>query len=325
MISRRVLLASLPACALAGEVRAAPSDEWPQRPVRILVPFAAGGNSDFIARVIAQRLSEVFAKPFVVECRPGAAGVLAAEAAAHAAPDGYTLFLGTPSQVSIAPLVSKTPYDPVKDFAPISVIGTNPKVWAIHAGVPVDTFVQFADYVRRRPRQLAYADTGVGSISHLSTELVLKRADMQMVPVSYKGQAQATTDLVAGRISTIFTNVSDVLPYVTAGSLKLLAVADDKRSPQLPHVPTFAQVGLPGLVITTWNGLMAPAGTPRAIIDRVAQEVARAVKDPTIAKRLSGAGVDPVGGTPAEFAAMIATDIPLWTEAVKIAGVEAKD
>jgi tripartite-type tricarboxylate transporter receptor subunit TctC len=325
VISRRLLLGSLSAWATLGEVRSAQLNDWPQGPVRVLVPFAAGGNSDFIARVIAQRLTEIFGKPFVVECRPGAAGVLAAEAVARAAPDGHTLLLGSPSQVSIAPLVSRTAYDPVKDFAPISVIGTNPKVWAIHTGVPVETFTQFADYVRQHPHQLAYANTGVGSISHLSTELVLKRASMQMVGVSYKSLSQATIDLVAGRISTIFTNVSDVLPYVAAGNLKLLAVANEKRSSQIPTVATFAEAGFPGIVILTWNGLMAPAGTPRAIIDRLASEVASAARDPAIAERLSSNGVDPVGNTPEEFAAMIAADISLWAEAIRITGVAAKD
>jgi tripartite-type tricarboxylate transporter receptor subunit TctC len=288
----------------------------------MLVPFAAGGNSDFIARVVAQRLGESFGQPFVVECRPGAGGVLAAEAAARAAPDGYTLFVGSPSQISIAPLISRTPYDPVKDYAPISVIGTNPKVWAIHAGIPVETFAQFADYVRSHENQLAYANTGVGSISHLSTELVLERARLRMVRVSYKSLTQATTDLIAGRISTVFTNVSDVVPHLAGGSLKLLAVAGDKRSPQIPSVPTFAEAGFPGVVITTWNGLMAPAGTPRPIIDRIAGEVARAVRDPVIAERLTTNGVDPLGNTPDQFAALITADIALWAEAIKSAGIE---
>lgn len=325
MLSRRLLLLSISACTFSAAVRTAESKDWPNRPVRILVPFAAGGNSDFIARVIAQRLSEAFGQPFVVECRPGAAGILAAEAAARAEADGYTLFMGSPSQISIAPLVSKTGYDPVKDYAPIGVIGTNPKVWAIHAGLPVQTFAQFADHVRQHPQQLTYGDTGAGSISHLSTELVLKRAGMQMVRVSYKSFSQSTTDVVAGRISTVFTNISDVLPHVAAGSLKLLAVASDKRSPQIPAVPTFAEAGLPGIVIHTWNGLMAPAGTPRPIVDQIASEVARAVKDPIIADRLVSNGVDPLGNTPDEFAALIAADISLWSEAIKSAGIQANN
>jgi tripartite-type tricarboxylate transporter receptor subunit TctC len=325
VLSRRLFLASFSACTFLGTTQAARSKDWPQRPVRILVPFAAGGNADFIARVIAQRLSETLGQPFVVECRPGAAGVLAAEAVARAAPDGYTLFMGSPSQISISPLVSKTAYDPIKDFAAISVIGTNPKVWAIPAAIPVETFAQFIDYVRQRPDQLAYADAGAGSIPHLSTELVLKRAGVHMIRVSYKGNSLSTTDLVAGRIATAFTNLSGVLAHSAAGSVKLLAVAGEKRSPQIPTVPTFAEVGFPGVVIVTWNGLMAPAGTPRPIIEQIAAEVARAVTDRDIADRLVNNGVDPLGNTPEEFVHLIAADISLWAEAVKSAGIEARN
>jgi tripartite-type tricarboxylate transporter receptor subunit TctC len=325
MLSRRLLLASLSACSFLGATTVSRAKDWPQRPVRIIMPFPAGGNADFIARVIAQRLNEALGQPFVLEYRPGAAGILAAELVARAAPDGYTLFMGSPSQISISPLVSKTAYDPIKDFTPISVVGTNPKVWAIPASIPVETFAQFIDYVRERPDQLAYADAGAGSIPHLSTELVLRRAGVHMIRVSYKGSAIFTTDLVAGRIATAFTNLSSVLPLFADHSLKLLAVANDRRSPQIATVPTFAEAGIPGIVILAWNGLMAPAGTPRPIIDQIASEVARAVRDPAIADRLVSNGVDPVGNTPEEFAALIAADISLWAEAVKSAGLEARN
>lgn len=325
MLSRRLFVGSFPAWTLVGAARPARAQAWPQRTVRILVPFAAGGNADIIARIIAQRLGETLGQPFIVEARPGASGALAAEAVARAAPDGYTLFMGSPSQIAITPFITKTAYDPVKDFAPISVIGTNPKVWAIYAGLPVDTFAQFVDYVRQRPNQLAYADAGAGSIPHLSTELVLKRAGLQMIRASYKGNAPSTTDLVAGHISTSFTNLSGVLPYAATGGLKLLAVASEQRSPHIPNVPTFAEAGLPGIVILTWNGLMAPAGTPRDIIDRLAQEIGRAVKDPAIAERLASNGVDALGNTPQEFATLITADIALWREAIKIAGVDLRN
>jgi tripartite-type tricarboxylate transporter receptor subunit TctC len=274
--------------------------------------------------VIADRLAQRFGQPFVVESRPGAAGAIAAETVARSEADGYTLLLGSPSQISIAPLLTRTAYNPVTDFAPISVIGTNPKVWAVPAALPVANFTEFVDYARKRPDRLAYADAGGGSIAHLSTALVLRRAGLRMFRVSYKGNAPSTTDLVAGRVSVSFTNLSAVLPYFADRSLKLLAVANERRSPLIPTVPTFAEAGFPGIVILTWNGLMAPAGTPRAIIDQIAGEVARAVKDPVIAQRLAGGGVDPVGNTPEAFAAMIAADIALWEEAIKIAGVQVK-
>lgn len=333
MLSRRLLLGSAAAGTLLATVGPAwsqassqpSSQNWPQQRVRIILPFAPGGNADFIIRVIADRLAQRFGQPFVVESRPGAAGAIAAETVARAEADGYTLLLGSPSQISITPLLTRTAYDPVTDFAPISVIGTNPKVWAVPAALPVATFPEFVDYVRKRPDQFAYADAGAGSIAHLSTALVLKRTGLRMFRVSYKGNAPSTTDLVAGRVSVSFTNLSAVLPYFTDRSLKLLAVANERRSPLIPTVPTFAEAGFPGIVILTWNGLMAPAGTPRVIVDRIAGEVASAVKDPAIAERLASGGVDPVGNTPDEFASLIAADISLWKEAIKIAGMEARN
>ncbi|HEY1542289.1 MAG TPA: tripartite tricarboxylate transporter substrate-binding protein [Xanthobacteraceae bacterium] len=325
VIGRRQLLGFLPAGAFLGILTSARAQGWPQRPVRILVPFAAGGNADFLARLVAGRLGKALGQPFVVECRPGASGTLAADAVARAAPDGYTLFMGSPSQISIAPLISKTAYDPLRDFTPISVIGTNPKVWAISGALPVTTFAEFIDYARKRPDQLAYVDAGVGSMPHLSTALVLKRAGLRMIRVSYKGSGSSTTDLAAGRVAVSFTNLATVMPFLADRSVKVLAVANEQRSPQIPTVPTFAEAGYPGIVIFTWNGLMAPAGTPRLIIDRIAVEVARAVRNPMIAERLISSGVDPVGNTPDEFAALIASDISLWTEAIKTAGLTAKD
>jgi len=319
------MLGSSAACVLLATSGPVRPQAWPQRRVRIILPFPLGGNSDFMLRIVADRLTQRLGQAFIIESRPGAAGALAAELVARAEPDGHTLLMGSPSQISITPLITKTAYDPVADFAPISVIGTNPKVWAVPADLPVETFGQFVDYARARPDQLAYADAGAGSIAHLSTALVLQRTGMRMFRVSYKGNAPSTTDLVAGRVATSFTNLSVVLPYFLDHSLKLLAVADDRRSPQLPAVPTFAEAGFPGIVIHTWNGLMAPAGTPRPIVDQLASEVARAVKDPAIAERLVSNGVDPLGNTPDEFAALIKADIALWAEAIKSAGIQANN
>jgi tripartite-type tricarboxylate transporter receptor subunit TctC len=318
LVAALVLLASL------GSVDPARAQDWPQRPVRIIVPFGAGGNTDAIARVIAERLGEAFGQQFVIENRPGAAGVVATEAVARAAPDGYTLFMATPAQIAITPAVSKTHYDPVRDFAPISVIGTNPKVLVAHAGLQVQTLAQFVDYVRQRPNQVGFADNGTGSISHLSTVLFLKRAGLNMYAVNYKSATSVITDLLAGHVPVYFTNLSDVLSFRTNAALRLLAVSGQARAPQAPDVPTFIEAGYRGFKIVTWNGLMAPAGTPKDIVGRIAGEVANAVKDPKIAERLAANGVDPLGNRPEEFAAMIADDIRLWAEAVKIAGAQEK-
>jgi tripartite-type tricarboxylate transporter receptor subunit TctC len=320
----RLRLASWALLAILGGVQEAQSQGWPQRPVRILVPFAAGGNSDIIARTIAQPLSEAFGQQFFIENRPGAAGVIAAEAVARAPADGYTLFMATSSQIAILPAITKLTYDPVKDFAPISIVGTTPYVLAIHPGVPAHTLGEFIDYIRARPNQVSYATSGVGSVSHLAMALFLKRAGLEMIPVPYRGGATPINDIVAGHIPAFFINLSAVVPHAASGALRLLAVSTEKRVPQLPDVPTFNEAGFPGFKILTWNGLVAPAGTPKEIIDRIATEVSRATKDPKSAEHFVSNGVDPLGNSPEEFAATIPADLELWAEAVKVAGAEEK-
>jgi len=316
-----LLLSALLALGLPSRAQA---QDWPQRPVRIVVPFPAGGNSDAVTRIIAQRLGEVFGQQFVVESRPGAGGALAAESVARAPADGYTLFMATLGQIAVIPRISKAPYDPVRDLVPISNIGTNPFVLVINPSVPATNVKEFVDYARRQPDKLTYVSAGPGSMVHLSMALFLNRAGIDMIPVSYKGGAAPLTDVVAGHVTSFFPNLSVVLPQVGTGAIRMLAVSSEQRNAQLPDVPTFIESGFPGFHVLTWNGLMAPAGTPKDIIERLAQEVGKAVRDPGIAERLVRNGVDPLGNSPAEFAAMIAHDMALWDEAIKAAGAQAK-
>ena len=302
----------------------AQSEEWPQRPVRIIVPFPAGGNSDAVARIIAQRLGEAFGQQFVVESRPGAGGALAAESVARSPADGYTLFMATLGQIAVIPKISKTSYDPVRDLVPISNIGTNPFVLVVNTSVPATNVREFVDYARSRPDKLTYVSAGAGSMVHLSMAMFLHRAGIDMIPVSYKGGAAPLTDVIAGHVSSFFPNLSIGLPQAQTGAVRLLAVSSERRSAQLPDVPTFIESGFPGFHILTWNGLMAPAGTPQDIVDRLAKEVGKAVKDPAIAERLVHNGIDPLGNSPEEFAAMIARDMALWADAIKAAGVQEK-
>jgi len=220
--------------------------------------------------------------------------------------------------------VTKTSYDPIKDFAPISNIGTNPLVLVVHPSIPATTVAEFVDYARRQPDKLAYVAIGPGSLSHLSMVLFLKRAGLEMIPVMYKSGVQATTDVTAGHVKIYFANLTAVLPHVTSGALRPLAVSSETRAARLPNVPTLAESGFPGFKTLLRTGLMAPAGTPKGIIDRIAKEVSGAVKDPNVAERLASNGVDPLGNSPEEFAAMIAAEIAFWAEAVKIAGVQEK-
>jgi tripartite-type tricarboxylate transporter receptor subunit TctC len=297
---------------------------WPQKPVRIVTPFAAGGNTDGNARIIAHHLGEAFGQQFIVDHRPGASGAIAAETVARSPADGYTLFLAALPQLTIVPALVKTSYDPVKDFIPISNVGTNPFVLVVHPGMPVTTLPEFIDHARRQNGKLAYAASGAGSLSHIAMALFVKRAAIEMVAVTYKGGAAPLTDVLAGHVPTYLTSVSGVLPHAMRGALRPIAISGRQRAAQMPDVPTFIEAGFTGFNFVTWNGLLAPAGTPREIVERIAQEVARAAKDPKVAARLAANGVDPLGDSPQEFAATIAADIAFWTEAVRISGVQEK-
>ncbi|MBV8512708.1 MAG: tripartite tricarboxylate transporter substrate binding protein [Xanthobacteraceae bacterium] len=322
MRAREFALIVITTLLTLGAFGTAQSQTWPQRPVTVVVPFAAGGNTDGIGRSIAQWLSDRLGQQFVVENRGGAGGAIAAEMVAKAPADGYTLFVAALPQIAIIPAISQTRYDPVKDFTPISVVGTNPFVLAVNKDVPVKNVPEFIDYVRKAPQPLSYASAGIGSLNHLSMALFLKLAGIDMIHVPYKGNAPAMSDVVAGHVPAIFTNLSDALPQAAAGTIRLIGVSGETRAPQIPDVPTVAEQGFPTFKTRTWNALMAPAKTDPAIIARVAREVAAAAKDPGFAERLNHLGVDPLGNSPTEFAALIAADIPFWAEAVRIAGVK---
>ena len=314
------VLAATLALTAASSVQA---QDWPQRPVRIIGPYAAGGNADVLARLTAQRLSEALGQQFIVENRVGGNGVVAAEAVARSAPDGYTLMWGVLPPVAIQPAMAKVPYDSIKDFAPVSVVGTNPFVLVVNKDIPVKNVKEFIAWVKSQPNKLSYAEGAVGSVTHLAMALFLKRAGIEMTNVSYRGNNPALTDVVAGHIPTMFSNVSDALPQIKAGSIRPIAVSSEQGVPQLPDTPTVAD-SFPGYSAITWNGLMAPAGTPKPIIDKMATIIAKACKDPKFIEKLANLGADPLGNTPEQFAALIARDLKTWGEAVEGAGLKMK-
>jgi tripartite-type tricarboxylate transporter receptor subunit TctC len=319
-MTRRSLLTSFAALATLPAAAQAPS--WPTKPVKLLVGFGAGGNIDNVARLTAARLSETFGQQFIVENRVGANGTLAADAVAKAAPDGHTLFWAGTGTVSIFSALGKPPYDIIKDFAPVSMIGTNPQVLIVNPKLPVTNVLEFVAYVKAQKEKLPYGGGGgPGSVSNLLMALFLKRAGIEMTAVSYRGTAQALTDVIAGHIPTMFVPLPEAKPQVEGGKVRMIAVSDDKRSRGAPAIPTISESGFPGFRGISWNGLMAPAGTPRDIVDRLAAEFARAAKDPKFVAGLDAYGVDPLGLTPEEFAKFIKEDMALWAEAVKIAGV----
>jgi len=312
------------AAAILALTAAAHAQDWPQRPVRILAPYAAGGNADGIARILAQRLTERLGQTFIIENRVGGNGAIAAETVTRAAADGYTLMWAVTPPMAITPVMTKVAYDPIKDFAPISIVGSNAFVLLVNKDFPPKSVAEFIAYVRAQPTQMAYAEGSAGSLTHLAMALFLKRAGLEMTNVSYRGNAPALTDVIAGHLQVMFSNVSDALPQAASGAVRLLAVSSEHRVPQIPDVPTVAESGFPGFNVLTWNGLVAPAGTPKPIIDLLAREIAAAAKDPKFVERLETYGVDPVGDTPEQFARTIAADVAQWTEAVRMTGLASQ-
>jgi tripartite-type tricarboxylate transporter receptor subunit TctC len=316
----RVAAAVLPVLSALFPI-AAHSQSWPSRAVRILVPYAAGGNSDGIARITAQRLTVALGQTFLVENRLGANGALAGEAVVRAPADGYTLLWAVSPQMTIEPALQKLNYDPVKDFAPISVVGINGFVLVVNKEVPAKTIGQFVAYVRAQPKILSYAEGTAGSITHLGMALFLHRAGLTMQNVSYRGNAPALNDVIAGHLPAMLSNISDAMPRAQSGAIRLLGVSTRMRAAQLPNVPTIAESGFPGFAVSTWNGLAARSGTPPEIIAKIATEIRRAVKDPQFVARLDGYGAEPLGNTPEAFSALIKADAALWADAIKSAGI----
>jgi tripartite-type tricarboxylate transporter receptor subunit TctC len=274
---------------------------------------------------MAKQLSDTFKEQFVVENRPGANGAVAADAVAKAPKDGYTLFMAALPNIAITPAMQKVSFDAARDFAAVSNVGLNPFVLAASTKLaPVKTLAEFIAHVKAANGALSYGSGGVGSLGHLSMALLLARAGLKMDHVPYQGGGPAMNDVVAGQLPFYFANLSEVLPHANTGSINILAVSSLARIPQLPDAPTVAESGFPGFRTLTWNGLLAPAGTPRDIVNAIAARVAVAVKAPDVVKAFDAMGVTPVGDTPEQFRATIAEDIALWAEAVKLAGLEAK-
>lgn len=296
------------------------AQDWPQKPVRLIVPFPPGGVTDNIARASADWLSRRLEQNVIVDNRPGASGAIAAELVAKAPADGYTLLMAALPPMAILPAMTRTPYDPVKDFAPITIVGANVFGLAVHRSLPADTLPKFVSFVKARPGQVSFASAGSGTVSHLTMALFMQRAGLDMVHVPYKGGGPAVADALAGHVSLYFGNLSEVIPHAGGTRIRVLAVSGDKRAFQLPDVPTVAESGYPGFRTSTWNGIAAPAKTPQAVIERIAREMQPARNDAGFASRLHVIGVDAICGTPDEFARTLKADTVIWAEAVRISG-----
>ena len=295
---------------------------WPQRPIRLLVPFPPGGNTDGIARITAERLSQALGQSVVVENRAGGNGAIAADALVKAAPDGYTLMMAAMPVLAILPAISKTSFDPLRDFVPISIVGSNPFVMAVHKSVPASNVREFAEFIRKNPGKFNYASGGSGTVSHLSAALFAKRANLDMAHVSYKGGGPAVVDLLGGQVQMYFGNLSELAPHTAGGQIRIIGVSSLQRAKQLPEVPTVAESGFAGFKTLTWNGLVAPAGTPVAVVNRVAAAVKDMLNSPETVARLQQMGVDPIGDTPAQFAETLKADLATWSEAARASNLK---
>jgi len=301
------------------------AQEYPAKPVRVLVGFAPGGGIDSSARAFAPALGAALGKPVIVENRPGAGSNIAAEIAAKAAPDGYTLLLGSIASLAINPsLYGKLPFDPARDFAPIAQTGTMSNIIVVHPVVPAKTLKEFVALAKRSPGQITYATPGAGSSAHLSGELLKKVAGIDIVAVPYKGGGQAVVDSLAGHVPVFFASVPVVITHVAAGRLKAIAVTTGKRAAAMPDVPTVAEAGYPGCQIDNWYGLVAPAGTPRAVIDRLNREVTVVLLTQDVVTRIRELGHDTATSTPEQFGALIRSENAKWAKVVKEVGVSAR-
>jgi tripartite-type tricarboxylate transporter receptor subunit TctC len=297
--------------------------DYPQKPIRLIVPFAAGGGNDAVARTIAQRLSVGLAQQVVVDNRAGAGGIVGAELAAKAAPDGYTLFLGGVGSHAINPGVHRNlPYDPVKDFAPVSLIASAPLILVVNPAVPANSLRELIALAKANPQMLNYASNGNGSSSHLAAVMFESMTGTRMTHVPYKGLAPALVDLLAGQVQAMFSSVVAILPHVQAGKLRALAVTGEKRLALIPDVPTVAEAGVAGYQAGSWYGILAPAGTPPDIIRKLNDEIVKAIRQPDMKQAFALEGAEPIGSSPQEFAAHIRAELSRLGKVAREAKIE---
>jgi tripartite-type tricarboxylate transporter receptor subunit TctC len=293
------------------------ADSYPSRPVRLIDPYAPGGGSGLIARVVGAKLSEAWGKQVVVDNRPGAAAAIGTEILMRSAPDGYTLGMGTSGSIAISPNMNKVPYDPVTDLIAITQTSAQSMVAVVHPSVAIHSVKDLVAQARANPNKLVYASSGSGGSGHLAVELFQALAKVTMTHVPYKGNGPAVIAQLSGEVQLGFNNMLAVLPHAQSGRLRALAVTSAKRSPSLPNLPTMAEAGVPGYEATSWNGIFAPARTPRPIIDKIHAEVVRILRTPDVREKLVAAGSDPVGSTPQEFQAYVKLELARWGKVIR--------
>jgi tripartite-type tricarboxylate transporter receptor subunit TctC len=321
VFDRRIVLSLVLAC-FAG-IGPAAAQTYPTKPVRLIVPFAPAGSTDVTARIVAQKLSDAWKQQVIVDNRAGAGGNIGADAVAKAAPDGYTLLLATTGVMAINHRLYRTlPFDALRDFAPVTQIGALPLILIVHPSIPARSVKELVAIAKAKPGQLSYASSGVGSATHMTTELFRMMAGVDIVHIPYKGSGQAMADLIGGQVAIAFDQITSSLPQVEAGKLRALAVTSARRFPSVPNLPSVAEAGIAGYESVSWNGIAAPAGTPREIVGRIQAEVARTVQLPDIKERFFKDGIEPVASTPEQFAAHIRAERAKWEKVVDAAGIK---
>jgi tripartite-type tricarboxylate transporter receptor subunit TctC len=300
------------------------AQSWPTKPIRMIIAFPPGGPTDLVSRVLAQRLSEQLGQQVIVDNKPGAGGNIAAELSAKAAPDGYTVFYNTSAIVIGPALYGKVNYDPLKDFAPVALTASVPLVLVVNPQLPARSVKEFLDLAKSRAGALNYSSSGTGTITHLASAMMSTQMGLQTQHIPYKGSAPGLVDLVAGQTQFMIDTMNTVLPYARDNRLRGLAVTGSKRSALMPELPTLAESGMPGFEAAAWQGIVVPTGTPADIIQKLNAEVNKALAHPDVRSRLAAQGADILGGSPAEYAAYLRTEIPRWAKAVKDSGAKAE-
>jgi tripartite-type tricarboxylate transporter receptor subunit TctC len=318
---RHLLAASL--AAVIGAAAPAFAQGYPNRPVRIVVPYTPGGITDTVTRLVGEQLALALGQPVVIENKPGANSIVAADFVAKSPPDGHTLVMVIGAHAGNATLYAgRIPFDPIADFAPISLVGTTPLVMATSAKLPINNYAEFIAYAKANPGKLNFGSSGIGAAAHLTMESLKRRAGIDMVHVPYRGTGPALTDLMAGNIGALTDTLSSLKPQIDAGTIRGIAVADSKRSANAPDIATFAESGLPDFNLATWTMLMAPANTPRPIVDRLASEVARIVATPAFRAKMDALGIEPVGNSPAEATAFLKDEVAKWGAIIRDSNIK---
>ncbi len=299
------------------------AQNYPDRPVRMIVPFAPGGGTDIVSRLVAQRLADSIKQSVVVDNRAGGAGNIGAELVARANPDGYTLLVGSATILAVNPVIFKVAYNPSRDFAPITLLGSQPHLMVVHPSLPANSVREFVNLAKEKSLKLNYGSSGTGGPAHLGGELFKIVAGVDMLHIPYKGTGPAVIDLVGGQLQVGLLSLASSMPHVKSGRLKALAVTSPKRAIVAPELPTIAESGYPGFEVRSWYGLLAPAGTPKTIIDKLSSQIAAVLRQPEVIAKLASDGAEPGGDTPAEFAAYIKSEAERWGKVVKTAGIRA--